>query len=53
MSVFLVVVGVDEVGYRETLDDAESTKEDKASWRNFLRFLKERAYLIPLCNFIW
>lgn len=38
----LVAVGVNEDGYREILGVAEGTKEDKASWRNFLRYLKER-----------
>ena len=38
----LVAVGVNERGYREVLAAAEGAKEDKASWRNFLRGLKER-----------
>lgn len=38
----LVAVGVNEEGFREILGVAEGTKEDKASWRNFLRYLKER-----------
>jgi transposase-like protein len=38
----LVAVGVSESGYREILAVSEGTKEDKASWTNFLRGLKER-----------
>lgn len=38
----LIAIGVDAEGYREVLDVAEGTKEDAASWRNFLRSLKER-----------
>jgi putative transposase len=38
----LVAVGVNEDGYREILRVAEGIKEDKASWRNFLRYLNER-----------
>lgn len=38
----LVAVGVNEDGYREILGVAEGAKEDKASWQNFLRYLKER-----------
>jgi transposase-like protein len=38
----LVAVGVNEDGFREILGVAEGTKEDKASWQNFLRWLKER-----------
>lgn len=38
----LVAVGVNQDGYREILGVAEGTKEDKASWQNFLRWLKER-----------
>jgi len=38
----LVAVGVNGDGYREILGVAEGTKEDKASWQNFLRYLKER-----------
>ena len=43
----LVSVGVNEDGYREILGVAEGTKEDKASWRNFLRYLKERGLSGP------
>lgn len=46
MSV-LVAVGVNSEGYREILGVAEGTKEDKASWRNFLRYLKERGLSGP------
>ncbi|MBX3407041.1 MAG: IS256 family transposase [Phycisphaeraceae bacterium] len=38
----LIAIGVDAEGYREVLGVAEGTKEDAASWRNFLRSLKER-----------
>ncbi|NCX92534.1 MAG: IS256 family transposase [Rhodobacteraceae bacterium] len=38
----LVAVGVNEDGYREILGVAEGAKEDKESWRNFLRYLKDR-----------
>ena len=38
----LVAIGVAEDGYREILGVCEGTKEDKESWRNFLRHLKER-----------
>ena len=38
----LVAIGVDSDGYREILGVCEGTKEDKESWRNFLRHLKER-----------
>ena len=38
----LVAVGVGSDGYREILGVAEGMKEDKESWRNFLRYLKER-----------
>ena len=38
----LVAIGVDEEGYREILGVSEGLKEDKESWRNFLRHLKER-----------
>ncbi len=38
----LVAVGVDEGGYREILGVCEGAKEDRESWSNFLRHLKER-----------
>ena len=38
----LVAIAVDSDGYREILGVCEGTKEDKESWRNFLRHLKER-----------
>jgi transposase-like protein len=38
----LVAIGVDAEGYREMLGVCEGAKEDKESWRNFLRHLKER-----------
>jgi putative transposase len=38
----LVAIGVNAEGYREILGVAEGTKEDKASWQNFLRHLKSR-----------
>lgn len=38
----LVAIGVDSEGYRQVLGVCEGTKEDKESWRAFLRHLKER-----------
>jgi putative transposase len=38
----LVAIGVDEEGYRDIIGSAEGSKEDKESWLNFLRYLKER-----------
>lgn len=38
----LVAVGIREDGHREILGVAEGLKEDKESWRSFLRYLKER-----------
>ena len=38
----LVAVGVNDEGYREILGVAEGCREDKESWSNFLRYLKER-----------
>lgn len=38
----LVAVAVNEDGYREVLGAAEGMKEDKASWVNFLQWLKSR-----------
>jgi transposase-like protein len=38
----LVAVGVLSDGHREILGVAEGTKEDKESWRTFLRYLKGR-----------
>ena len=38
----LVAIGVNEDGYREVLGAAEGMKEDKASWTNFLQWLKSR-----------
>jgi len=38
----LVAVGVDKNGYRDIVGISEGTKEDKESWRNFLRHLKQR-----------
>lgn len=38
----LVAIGVNEDGYREILGCYEGAKEDKASWKAFLRHLKER-----------
>jgi len=38
----LVAVGVNEDGYREVIGVAEGSREDKESWSNFLRYLKER-----------
>ena len=41
-AALLVAIGVGADGYREILGVCEGTKEDKESWRNFLRHLKER-----------
>lgn len=38
----LVAMGVNRDGYREILGVAEGSKEDKESWMQFLRYLKER-----------
>ena len=38
----LVAIGVNSDGYREILGATEGTKEDKESWKKFLRHLKER-----------
>jgi transposase-like protein len=38
----LIAVGVNAEGYREVLAVAEGSKEDKESWTQFLRSLKER-----------
>lgn len=38
----LVAIGVNQDGHREVLGVAEGTKEDKASWQNFLRHLAAR-----------
>jgi putative transposase len=38
----LVAIGVDRHGFRDVLGVAEGTKEDRESWRAFLRHLKQR-----------
>ncbi len=38
----LVVLGINEDGYREMLGIIEGSREDKESWSRFLRYLKER-----------
>ena len=38
----LVAIGVNQDGFREVLGVMEGAKEDKPSWINFLRHLKER-----------
>lgn len=38
----LVAIGVSQSGYREVLAVSEGAKEDKASWTNFLREMKQR-----------
>jgi len=43
----LVAVGVGEDGYRDILGIAEGCKEDKASWSNFLAYLKKRGLDCP------
>ena len=35
-------VSVNEEGYQEIFSVAEGSREDKESWSNFLRYLKER-----------
>ena len=37
-----MAIGVNEDGYREIIGVVEGTKEDKESWRSFLRHLKDR-----------
>ncbi len=37
----LVAIAVNEEGFREIIGVAEGAKEDKNSWRNFLKYLKE------------
>ena len=36
-----MAVGVNDEGYREILGIAEGSREDKESWTNFLRYLKD------------
>jgi transposase-like protein len=38
----LVAIGVSDEGYREVLGVSEGSKEDEASWKEFLRDLKRR-----------
>jgi transposase-like protein len=38
----LVCIGVNQEGYREILGVAEGAREDRESWRNFLRYMKQR-----------
>jgi putative transposase len=38
----LVAIGVDSDGFRQVLGVCEGTKEDKAGWSGFLRYLKKR-----------
>lgn len=38
----LVAIGVNTDGFREIIGVAEGSKEDKASWSEFLRYLKSR-----------
>ena len=38
----LVCIGVNEDGYREIIGVVEGTKEDKESWKSFLRHMKDR-----------
>jgi len=38
----LVAIGVNQEGFREVLGVSEGTKEDKASWQRFMRYLKDR-----------
>jgi len=46
----LVAIGVAQTGYREILGVSEGAKEDKESWAQFLRGLKERGLKgVQLC----
>jgi putative transposase len=38
----LIAVAVNSDGFREIIGVAEGAKEDKESWKNFLKYLKER-----------
>jgi transposase-like protein len=38
----LVAIGVNAAGFREVLGVAEGSREDSESWRQFLRYLRER-----------
>lgn len=38
----LIAIAVNEDGYREVIGASEGMKEDKASWQEFLKILKER-----------
>lgn len=38
----LIAIGVDSEGFREVLGVVEGTKEDRESWKGFLRHLKDR-----------
>lgn len=38
----LVAIGVSVTGYREVLGVAQGSREDRESWRQFLRYLKQR-----------
>lgn len=38
----LIAIAVNEDGYREVIGASEGMKEDKASWREFIKSLKER-----------
>jgi len=38
----LVCIGVNQEGYREILGVAEGAREDRESWRSFLRYMKQR-----------
>ena len=39
----LVAIGVNAEGYREILGVAEGSRENKESWSNFFRYLKDRS----------
>ncbi|MEM9446151.1 MAG: transposase [Verrucomicrobiota bacterium] len=43
----LVALAVNQEGYREIVGVAEGMKEDKASWLDFLRYLKKRGLKDP------
>jgi putative transposase len=40
----LVAIGVNAEGYHDILGIVEGAKEDKASWLNFLKHLKDRGF---------
>lgn len=45
--VILIAMAVNKDGYREVIGASEGMKEDKASWKDFIRSLKERVWVNP------